>query len=84
MSLADLRIETERLVLRLPQAGDFERYAELQADEEAARWIGGQIGKFTADNPVNTFLLSAAIPIAIGIALLVFAKVVNRLMDPVH
>ncbi len=46
--------------------------------------IGGQIGKFTADNPVNTFLLSAAIPIAIGITLLVFAKVVNRLMDPVH
>jgi len=46
--------------------------------------IGGQIGKFTADNPVNTFLLSAAVPIAIGIALLVFAKVVNRLMDPVH
>lgn len=41
MSLADFRIETERLVLRLPQAGDFERYAELQADEEAARWIGG-------------------------------------------
>ena len=41
MSLADLRIETQRLVLRLPQAGDFERYAELQADEEAARWIGG-------------------------------------------
>ncbi len=46
--------------------------------------IGGQIGKFTADNPVNTFLLSAAIPMAIGVVLLVFAKVVNRLMDPVH
>ena len=46
--------------------------------------IGGQIGKFTADNPVNTFLLSAAIPIAIAVVLFVFAKVINRDMDPVH
>ena len=35
------RIETERLVLRLPRIEDFERYAELHADEEAARHIGG-------------------------------------------
>lgn len=41
MSLADLRIETERLVLRLPRIEDFERYSELQGDEDAARWIGG-------------------------------------------
>jgi len=34
-------IETERLVLRVPQAGDFDRYAELLADEEACRYIGG-------------------------------------------
>lgn len=46
--------------------------------------IGGQIGKFTADNPVNTFLLSAAIPIAIAVVLLVFQKVINRQMEPVH
>jgi dipeptide/tripeptide permease len=46
--------------------------------------IGGQIGKFTADNPVNTFLLSAAIPITIAVVLLVFQKVINRQMDPVH
>ena len=34
-------LETERLFLRIPQAVDFERYAELMADEGAARYIGG-------------------------------------------
>lgn len=41
MSLPDIRIETERLLLRLPQVEDFERYAELMADAEACRHIGG-------------------------------------------
>lgn len=36
-------IETERLLLRLPRLDDFERYAELFADEEASRHIGGQL-----------------------------------------
>ncbi len=35
-------IETGRLVLRLPQAGDFERYAEMFGDE-SARHIGGPL-----------------------------------------
>jgi RimJ/RimL family protein N-acetyltransferase len=34
-------IETERLVLRVPRIEDFERYAEMHADEEACRYIGG-------------------------------------------
>lgn len=34
-------LETERLILRLPKAEDFDRYAELLADENAARYIGG-------------------------------------------
>ena len=34
-------IETQRLTLRLPRIEDFERYAEFQAHEEAARHIGG-------------------------------------------
>ncbi|ADV27586.1 GCN5-related N-acetyltransferase [Pseudoxanthomonas suwonensis 11-1] len=34
-------IETGRLLLRLPQVVDFERYAELMADPEACRHIGG-------------------------------------------
>lgn len=46
--------------------------------------IGGQIGKFTADNPVNTFLLSGLIPIALAVVLFVFHRVINRQMDPVH
>lgn len=36
-------IETERLLLRLPRLEDFERYAELHADEAATRYIGGQL-----------------------------------------
>ncbi|MBP8081271.1 MAG: GNAT family N-acetyltransferase [Arenimonas sp.] len=35
------RLETERLILRVPEAGDFERFAEMLADEPAARHIGG-------------------------------------------
>ena len=35
------RLETDRLVLRLPERGDFEAFAELNADEEAMRFIGG-------------------------------------------
>lgn len=36
-----MELHTERLLLRLPRAGDFERYAETLGDEEAARYIGG-------------------------------------------
>lgn len=41
-------LETERLILRVPCAEDFERYAELMADEQAARYIGGQLGRAAA------------------------------------
>ncbi|KLJ02159.1 GNAT family N-acetyltransferase [Luteimonas sp. FCS-9] len=41
-SVASPILETERLILRLPQIGDFDRYAELLADEDAARHIGGR------------------------------------------
>lgn len=34
-------LETDRLILRLPRVEDFDRYAELQGDERAARYIGG-------------------------------------------
>jgi RimJ/RimL family protein N-acetyltransferase len=36
-------LETERLVLRVPQARDFDGYAELNEDEEAMRFIGGHM-----------------------------------------
>jgi RimJ/RimL family protein N-acetyltransferase len=37
----NLRIETERLILRPPRVEDFDAYAANMADEEAARYIGG-------------------------------------------
>lgn len=42
MQISDIRIETDRLILRPPQAKDFDAYAANMADEEAARFIGGQ------------------------------------------
>lgn len=42
MSIPDIRIETERLILRPPMAEDFDAYANNMADVEAARFIGGQ------------------------------------------
>ena len=42
MSYPDVELETERLILRLPRIEDFERYAELMADETARLHIGGQ------------------------------------------
>ncbi|HYG27615.1 MAG TPA: GNAT family N-acetyltransferase [Caulobacteraceae bacterium] len=34
-------IETERLILRVPEQGDLDGWAAMMADEEAARFIGG-------------------------------------------
>lgn len=42
------RIETARLILRLPATTDFDGYAELHADEEAARHIGGALPRGAA------------------------------------
>ncbi len=47
MALAPM-IETERLILRLPEAADFEGFAELSGDEEAARHIGGHMPRAAA------------------------------------
>lgn len=41
-------LETARLILRVPRAEDFERYAELLGDEEAARYIGGRLERAPA------------------------------------
>lgn len=41
-------LETDRLVLRPPQAPDFDDYAELLADEEATRFIGGHMPRAAA------------------------------------
>lgn len=42
MNVGDIRIETDRLILRPPQVEDFEPWAAFLADEEAARFIGGK------------------------------------------
>ena len=48
MTLTQITLETERLVLRVPQAGDFDRFAELIGDPVAARWIGGHLPRSAA------------------------------------
>lgn len=39
--MTDLKLETDRLILRPIEAGDFPRWAEFMADEESARHLGG-------------------------------------------
>ena len=41
-------IETDRLILRLPRREDFDAYAEMMADEDTARWIGGHMSRTAA------------------------------------
>ena len=41
MEIAGPRLETERLILRLPLAEDFEAWAAYMADPDASRFIGG-------------------------------------------
>lgn len=41
-------IETERLLLRVPRAEDFDGFAGLHADEEASRFIGGPLVRAAA------------------------------------
>jgi RimJ/RimL family protein N-acetyltransferase len=41
MSIFDLQIETDRLILRPPQPQDFEPWVAFMADEDACRYIGG-------------------------------------------
>lgn len=48
MSLRDPYLETPRLVLRPIRLEDFEGWAALMADEEAARFIGGRQPRWVA------------------------------------
>ncbi|RDS80823.1 N-acetyltransferase [Dyella monticola] len=49
MSTHDIHIiETERLILRPPVRDDFDAYAANMADDEAARFIGGQQSRAVA------------------------------------
>jgi RimJ/RimL family protein N-acetyltransferase len=40
-SLDTLQLETPRLILRVPRLADLDSFADLMADEETARFIGG-------------------------------------------
>lgn len=48
MSWQDIRIETDRLILRPPLAEDFDGWAANMADAESARFIGGQQARAAA------------------------------------
>lgn len=48
MQSPNIQIETQRLILRLPQAQDFDDFAELIGDEETARYIGGHMPRAAA------------------------------------
>jgi RimJ/RimL family protein N-acetyltransferase len=41
VNLESLRVETPRLLLRVPCATDFDAWAAMMTDEEAAKFIGG-------------------------------------------
>jgi RimJ/RimL family protein N-acetyltransferase len=47
-------LETPRLVLRPPEAEDFEAWAAMMADEEAARFIGGKQSRAEAWRSICT------------------------------
>jgi RimJ/RimL family protein N-acetyltransferase len=46
--MQDVVLETDRLILRLPQRGDFDGYAEMMEDEDTARYIGGAMCRTAA------------------------------------
>ena len=41
-------LETDRLILRVPRAEDFDAFAQMQADPDAARFIGGHVTRAEA------------------------------------
>jgi len=45
MNLDGLQLATPRLLLRLPHAGELDAWAEMMADSEAARFIGGVMAR---------------------------------------
>jgi len=54
--LAGLQIETARLVLRLPRAADLDAWAEMMADEETARFIGGAVPRAVSWRALMTMI----------------------------
>ena len=46
--MSEIRLETERLVLRMWREEDFDTYAEICADPEQMRYIGGAMDRMNA------------------------------------
>jgi RimJ/RimL family protein N-acetyltransferase len=56
VSLDDLRLETPRLVLRVPRAADLDEWAAFMADEEATRFLGGTMHRSTSWRGLMTMI----------------------------
>lgn len=48
MTIENIRIVTERLILRPPNAADFDSFCAMMADEQTARYVGGQMNRAEA------------------------------------
>ncbi len=56
MGADDFRIETPRLLLRVPRATDLDGFAALMADEESAKFIGGAMPRSTTWRGLMTMI----------------------------
>lgn len=56
LSIENLQLETPRLLLRLPRTEDLDPWAELMADAEAARFIGGTAPRAVAWRALMTMI----------------------------
>ncbi len=56
MSVFDLRLETDRLLLRPPRAEDLDAWADFTADEEAMLHLGGTMARSVAWRSLATVI----------------------------
>lgn len=56
MAADDFGIDTPRLLLRVPRAGDLDGFAALMADEESAKFIGGAMPRSTTWRGLMTLI----------------------------
>ena len=59
MPIEELRLETHRLILRAPRADDLDPWAELMADPEASRFIGGPVPRAVTWRALMTMIGAA-------------------------
>jgi RimJ/RimL family protein N-acetyltransferase len=54
--MPEIQIETERLLLRLPQLADLDPWSEMMADEATARYIGGAVPRAVSWRALMTMI----------------------------